>query len=82
MRREEEEAANLSQLRVGVLFNAQVCGILRRPTGAQSYGRHMVDGQAQWAECTVESEWRDDEGGGGEGCSGEVIEVGKREKIA
>ena len=64
--RREEEAANLSQLRVGVLFNAQVCGILRRPT----------DGQAQWAECTVESEWMDDEG-----CSGEVIEVGKREKI-
>ena len=27
-----DEAANLSQLRVGVLFNAQVCGILRRPT--------------------------------------------------
>ena len=63
------EAANLSQLRVGVLFNAQVCGILRWPT----------DGQTQWALCAVESERT--EGGGG---TGRLFKGGleERQKIA
>ena len=71
--RREEEAANLSQLRVWVLFNAQVCGILRRPT----------DRQAQWAERSarlIECGWRTKEEK--DVCSKDMIEVGKREKIA